>query len=137
MLAFAVMLNEDLLAVYEAIPEGSYNPDRARNDLYHIEGPDVTRFACEACHNVGIPQPDGSVTKGDVFPNLPTVLDGCSTGANHLCLCLGGIERQDDGHRPALVGNHVFGTLLAHPAYDVTSLFPQFANTDESHAYLQ
>lgn len=54
-------LSEDLLAVYEAIPEGSFNPDRSRNDLYHLEGPAVTRFACESCHNVGKPAADGSV----------------------------------------------------------------------------
>ncbi|MGD2027029.1 MAG: multiheme c-type cytochrome [Anaerolineales bacterium] len=54
-------LSDDLLAVYEAIPEGSYNPDRSRNDIYHLEGPEVTRFACEACHNIGRPAEDGSV----------------------------------------------------------------------------
>jgi len=54
-------LPEELLAVYEAIPEGSFNPDRARNDIYHIEGPAVTRFACEVCHNVGKPAEDMSV----------------------------------------------------------------------------
>jgi hydroxylamine dehydrogenase len=50
-----------LLKMYEAIPEGSYAPDQARNALYALEGPDVTQFACEACHNVGQPQADGSV----------------------------------------------------------------------------
>lgn len=54
-------LSEDLLAVYEAIPEGTFNPDRSRNDIYHLEGPEVTRFACEACHNIGKPAEDGSV----------------------------------------------------------------------------
>lgn len=54
-------LSEDLLAIYEAIPEGSFNPDRSRNDIYHLEGPEITRFACEACHNVGRPAEDGSV----------------------------------------------------------------------------
>ena len=32
-----------------------------RNALYAIEGPDMTRFACETCHNVGQPRADGSV----------------------------------------------------------------------------
>src|SRR5690606_39470413 len=32
-----------------------------RNALYHIEGPEITRFACESCHNVGRPAPDGSI----------------------------------------------------------------------------
>jgi hypothetical protein len=54
-------LSEDLLAVYQAIPEGSFNPDRSRNDIYHLEGPEITRFACEACHNIGKPAEDGSV----------------------------------------------------------------------------
>ncbi len=54
-------LPEDLLAMYEAIPEGTFNPDRARNSLYHMEGPAVTRFACEGCHNIGKPAEDGSV----------------------------------------------------------------------------
>lgn len=54
-------LSSDLLAMYEAIPEGGFAPDKARNVLYHLEGPEVTRFACESCHNVGKPAPDGSV----------------------------------------------------------------------------
>ena len=54
-------LSPEHLAMYEAIPEGSFNPDRMRNALFDIEGPDVTRFACESCHNVGKPHEDGSV----------------------------------------------------------------------------
>jgi hypothetical protein len=54
-------LSPELLQLYEAIPEGSFAPDKMRNALYAIEGPDVTRFACETCHNVGRPKPDGSV----------------------------------------------------------------------------
>ena len=54
-------LSPELLAAYEAIPEGSYSPDKARNALYQMEGPEVTRFACEGCHNVGVPAADGSV----------------------------------------------------------------------------
>jgi len=54
-------LPADLLAMYEAIPEGGFNPDRARNSLYHMEGPAVTRFACEGCHNIGRPAADNSV----------------------------------------------------------------------------
>lgn len=48
------------LEMYEAIPEGQFAPDKMRNALFAIEGPDITRFACEACHNIGRPQPDGS-----------------------------------------------------------------------------
>jgi hydroxylamine dehydrogenase len=54
-------LTPELLAMFEAIPEGGFAPDKMRNALYAIEGPQVTRFACETCHNVGQPKPDGSV----------------------------------------------------------------------------
>ncbi len=55
-------LNEDHLAMYEAIPEGGFlDGGRARNAIYHLEGPEVTRFACEGCHNIGKPNEDGSI----------------------------------------------------------------------------
>jgi hydroxylamine dehydrogenase len=54
-------LDADMAAIYSAIPEGTYNPDQLRNALYALEGPEITRFACEGCHNIGLPQPDGSV----------------------------------------------------------------------------
>jgi hypothetical protein len=54
-------LTPELLEMYEAVPEGGFNPDKMRNALFAIEGPDVTRFACESCHNVGRPHEDGSV----------------------------------------------------------------------------
>ncbi|MEW5960909.1 MAG: multiheme c-type cytochrome [Chloroflexota bacterium] len=54
-------LSPDMLAMYQAIPEGSFAPDKMRNALFALEGPDVTRFACESCHNVGKPAADGSV----------------------------------------------------------------------------
>ncbi len=54
-------LPPELLAQYEAVPEGSFNPDRSRNAIYQMEGPDVTRFTCESCHNIGKPAADGSV----------------------------------------------------------------------------
>jgi hypothetical protein len=54
-------LSADHMAMYQAIPEGSFAPDKMRNALFAIEGPDITRFACETCHNVGRPQSDGSV----------------------------------------------------------------------------
>ena len=53
-------LTPELLASYEAIPEGGFAPDKMRNALYELEGPAITRFACESCHNVGKPNPDGS-----------------------------------------------------------------------------
>ena len=54
-------LSEEHLAMYEAIPEGSFAPDKARNALFQMEGPEITRFACQGCHNIGAPAPDGSV----------------------------------------------------------------------------
>ena len=49
------------LEMYGAIPEGGFAPDKMRNALYVLEGPAITRFACEACHNIGKPQADESV----------------------------------------------------------------------------
>jgi hydroxylamine dehydrogenase len=54
-------LSDAHLEMYEAIPEGSYTPDKMRNALFALEGPDVTHFACETCHNIGKPRTDGSV----------------------------------------------------------------------------
>jgi hypothetical protein len=48
------------LAEYEGIEEGGFAPDKERNSLYHLEGPAMTRFACEGCHNIGRPAADGS-----------------------------------------------------------------------------
>lgn len=54
-------LSAEHLAMYQAIPEGSFNPDQMRNALFNLEGPDVTRFACQSCHDVGKPAADGSI----------------------------------------------------------------------------
>jgi hydroxylamine dehydrogenase len=54
-------LNENLLAQYEAIPEGSFSPDKSRNAIANLEGEDLIRFTCEGCHNIGKPGVDGSV----------------------------------------------------------------------------
>ena len=54
-------LTPEQLALFEAVPEGGFAPDKMRNALFALEGPAVTRFACEMCHNVGRPQADGSV----------------------------------------------------------------------------
>ncbi|MEJ2209013.1 MAG: multiheme c-type cytochrome [Anaerolineae bacterium] len=53
-------LSPELLSMYQSIPEAA-GPITARNALYALEGPEVTRFACEACHSVGKPAEDGSV----------------------------------------------------------------------------
>ena len=56
-------LSDEHLAMYESIPEGGYVPDQVklRNALAEIEGPAITRFACESCHNIGKPAQDNSV----------------------------------------------------------------------------
>lgn len=56
-------LNDELHAIYSAIPEGGYSSEkmRARNSLHEIEGPAITKFACESCHDIGKPAADNSV----------------------------------------------------------------------------
>ena len=54
-------LSPQFLTMYEKIPEGSYSPDKSRNAIAAIEGPDMTPFTCENCHNIGSPAADGSV----------------------------------------------------------------------------
>jgi hypothetical protein len=54
-------LSPELMAMYEAIPEGSFAPDKARNAIAAIEGPVLTPFTCESCHSIGVPAMDGSV----------------------------------------------------------------------------
>lgn len=54
-------LSEEHLAAYSAIPEGQFAPDKERNAIHALEGPALTRFTCEACHDIGKPAPDGSV----------------------------------------------------------------------------
>lgn len=57
------VLSEELLAQYQAVPEGGYSDEkiRARNSLHRLEGPAITQFACERCHDIGKPAPDESV----------------------------------------------------------------------------
>jgi hydroxylamine dehydrogenase len=54
-------LSPTLMAMYQAIPEGSFAPDKARNAIAVLEGPQITPFACENCHSIGIPAADESV----------------------------------------------------------------------------
>ena len=49
------------LEQYQQIEEGSFAPDKSRNAIYELEGPAITRFACEGCHNIGLPRADGSI----------------------------------------------------------------------------
>ncbi len=53
-------LTGEQLALYQSIDEITA-PDIQRNALYELEGPAITRFACEVCHNVGKPHADESV----------------------------------------------------------------------------
>ena len=53
-------LTDEQLALYQGIPEVTV-PSAERNALYELEGPAITRFACEVCHNVGKPHEDESV----------------------------------------------------------------------------
>jgi hydroxylamine dehydrogenase len=54
-------LSADLMAMYQSISEGQFSPDKSRNAIAAIEGPDVTPFTCQTCHDVGAPALDGSV----------------------------------------------------------------------------
>ena len=54
-------LTPELLEAYESVPEGGFAPDKMRNALFAMEGPAITRFACQDCHDIGKPQADGSV----------------------------------------------------------------------------
>lgn len=55
-------LTPEQLELYLGVPEIGEDSEqlRMRNALYALEGPAVTRFACEVCHNVGQPHEDGS-----------------------------------------------------------------------------
>jgi hypothetical protein len=57
------VLTPELLDQYAAVPEGGFldSKVRARNSLHALEGPAITKFACERCHDVGKPAADGSV----------------------------------------------------------------------------
>jgi len=54
-------LSPEHLTMYEAIPEGGFSPDKSRNAIAELEGPEMTKFTCEGCHDVGLPAADGSV----------------------------------------------------------------------------
>jgi len=86
-------LSAEHLAMYQSIPEGSFAPDKARNAIYVLEGPDVTPFTCEQCHNIGQPNIDGSVGKCQdchlrhVFSleqaRKPETCNACHIGPDH------------------------------------------------------
>jgi hypothetical protein len=47
--------------MYQAIPEGGYDPTKTEHPLAALEGNDILPFACNACHQIGQPNVDGSV----------------------------------------------------------------------------
>jgi cytochrome c5 len=49
------------MSMYEAIPDVTVNPNQAANALDTMEGQAVVGVACDTCHAIGAPNPDGSV----------------------------------------------------------------------------
>jgi hypothetical protein len=54
-------LSPQLMADYQAVPEGQFSPTKDRNAIAALEGSDITQLSCQTCHSVGQPQPDMSV----------------------------------------------------------------------------
>ena len=54
-------LSASLMTAFQSIPEGQFSPDKSRNAIAALEGPDITRFACDSCHAIGKPAADNSV----------------------------------------------------------------------------
>jgi hydroxylamine dehydrogenase len=57
----ATRLTATQMAMYQAIPEGQFDPNKSEHPLAALEGPDITAFACDTCHNIGEPHADNSV----------------------------------------------------------------------------
>ncbi len=53
-------LSTQQLAMYQAIPEGSFDAARPMNTLAKLEGETIVPFACDTCHNIGQAHADGS-----------------------------------------------------------------------------
>jgi hypothetical protein len=49
------------LAMYQAVPEGGFDPNKTEHPLAVLEGSTILPFACNTCHQIGQPNPDGSV----------------------------------------------------------------------------
>ncbi len=54
-------LSAGMMTAFQSIPEGQFSPDKSRNAIAALEGPDITRFACDSCHAIGKPAADNSV----------------------------------------------------------------------------
>ena len=86
-------LSSDLLVQFEAVPEGNFDPEKARNAIFTLEGPEITRFACESCHNIGKPAADGSIGQCQkchlrhefnlVQARKPETCNNCHIGPDH------------------------------------------------------
>jgi hypothetical protein len=78
--------------MYEAIPEGQVS-NKMRNALFAIEGPEITKFACQSCHDVGAPRQDGSVGRCEkchlrhefslAQARKPQTCNNCHIGPDH------------------------------------------------------
>lgn len=63
------------------------------NDLYHMEGPNITKMACEVCHGIGKPNADGTFGNcakchaGHTFSlaqvRKPEICGSCHLGPDH------------------------------------------------------
>ena len=86
-------LSAQSMAMYQAIPEGSFAPDKARNAIAAIEGPVMTPFTCDNCHSIGAPASDGSAgmcQKGHIRHEFsleqarkPETCNNCHIGPDH------------------------------------------------------
>jgi hydroxylamine dehydrogenase len=86
-------LSPALMQIYQSIPEGQFAPDKQRNVIAALEGPDITRFACDTCHSVGKPAADGSVGRCQVChqrhefsleqARKPETCNACHIGPDH------------------------------------------------------
>jgi hydroxylamine dehydrogenase len=86
-------LSPALMAMYQAIPEGSFAPDKARNAIAALEGSAITPFACENCHSIGAPAADGSVGRCEkchirhefslAQARKPETCNNCHIGPDH------------------------------------------------------
>jgi hydroxylamine dehydrogenase len=86
-------LSSTLLAMYKAIPEGSFAPDKARNAIAVLEGKAIMPFACENCHSIGVPAADNSVGRcqkchirhefGLEQARKPETCNNCHIGPDH------------------------------------------------------
>ncbi len=86
-------LNAALMAMYQAIPEGSFTADKPPNAVAVLEGTIIMPFACENCHSIGLPAADGSVGRCQkchlrhefslAQARMPETCNNCHIGPDH------------------------------------------------------